>query len=492
MTDQSQIASSSSQPAGSDLLDMILGLPKPDWNERVDYTALGVGPAHESELIGIATDPTLLQAEMHSAESWAPVHAVRSLGELRSDRAVAPLLEALASGAMDDDWMAHEVPEALAAIGSPAVSPLLAFAGDRSRGFYARMVAVEGLGAIGGRRDADRQACIDGLTRILEGSGDEDPSFNAMVIGELVELDARDAAPVIRSAFEADRVDLMHMGDWEDVQIELGLLTDRITPRPPLGLWVRSSAIDAKPLPGWRDLGADAADALERVLGRPGRSWGPKSKRELEGFLFAVACAPDVVRPSDWIAALIEDGEPFEDEAHARAALDALITLYGIIQEGVNEPSFEEPESLFRDDLMANLQEDAEVGEWCRGFVIGHSWLEDLWDVSGELEALVEEELGPLMFALSFFASRSLAERYQQELSGGGKSLEQMAETVRECWGGALVDYATLGRSLLKAQMNATSGRLRPARAEPRPGRNDPCLCGSGRKYKRCCGQADG
>ena len=22
----------------------------------------------------------------------------------------------------------------------------------------------------------------------------------------------------------------------------------------------------------------------------------------------------------------------------------------------------------------------------------------------------------------------------------------------------------------------------------PRPGRNDPCPCGSGRKYKRCCG----
>lgn len=28
-----------------------------------------------------------------------------------------------------------------------------------------------------------------------------------------------------------------------------------------------------------------------------------------------------------------------------------------------------------------------------------------------------------------------------------------------------------------------------PARAaEPSPGRNDPCRCGSGRKYKRCCG----
>jgi hypothetical protein len=27
-----------------------------------------------------------------------------------------------------------------------------------------------------------------------------------------------------------------------------------------------------------------------------------------------------------------------------------------------------------------------------------------------------------------------------------------------------------------------------PVRAAPTPGRNDPCSCGSGRKYKRCCG----
>ncbi len=27
------------------------------------------------------------------------------------------------------------------------------------------------------------------------------------------------------------------------------------------------------------------------------------------------------------------------------------------------------------------------------------------------------------------------------------------------------------------------------AKAEKTPGRNDPCPCGSGRKYKKCCGK---
>lgn len=27
-------------------------------------------------------------------------------------------------------------------------------------------------------------------------------------------------------------------------------------------------------------------------------------------------------------------------------------------------------------------------------------------------------------------------------------------------------------------------------RSEPKVGRNDPCLCGSGKKFKKCCGES--
>jgi len=32
---------------------------------------------------------------------------------------------------------------------------------------------------------------------------------------------------------------------------------------------------------------------------------------------------------------------------------------------------------------------------------------------------------------------------------------------------------------------------VKPVRSEQHPKRNDPCPCGSGRKYKQCCGKAD-
>ncbi len=29
---------------------------------------------------------------------------------------------------------------------------------------------------------------------------------------------------------------------------------------------------------------------------------------------------------------------------------------------------------------------------------------------------------------------------------------------------------------------------VEPIKADAKPGRNDPCSCGSGKKYKKCCG----
>ena len=39
-------------------------------------------------------------------------------------------------------------------------------------------------------------------------------------------------------------------------------------------------------------------------------------------------------------------------------------------------------------------------------------------------------------------------------------------------------------------QVRQTSAvKAQPVRVEQKPGRNDPCPCGSGKKYKKCCGK---
>ncbi len=56
---------------------------------------------------------------------------------------------------------------------------------------------------------------------------------------------------------------------------------------------------------------------------------------------------------------------------------------------------------------------------------------------------------------------------------------------------GRLADGRTLGLSVAAghaAYADAVAGRVRPiVRPGSKLGRNDPCPCGSGKKYKRCC-----
>jgi hypothetical protein len=70
------------------------------------------------------------------------------------------------------------------------------------------------------------------LSQQLEKYTQQDANFNGMLVGCLVDLNAVEAAPVMEQAFAANQVDLMLQGDWEEVQIQLGLLTKRITPPP--------------------------------------------------------------------------------------------------------------------------------------------------------------------------------------------------------------------------------------------------------------------
>lgn len=38
-------------------------------------------------------------------------------------------------------------------------------------------------------------------------------------------------------------------------------------------------------------------------------------------------------------------------------------------------------------------------------------------------------------------------------------------------------------------QLVKKAEKVEPIKAGAAPGRNDPCPCGSGRKYKKCCGR---
>ena len=143
----------------------------------------------------------------------------------------------------------------------------------------------------------------------------------------------------------------------------------------------------------------------------------------------------------------------------------------------------------FQADIDAEFDEESSVSEWSRGFVLGHDWLSEVWEEY--LPESVDKEFGATVMALSFFSSRRLAEAFYAELdptvrTAPGKSLEQFAETIRGLFPEALSFYSHLGRTIFEALIQNPATGDSPA-SSAKIGRNDPCPCGSGKKYKKCC-----
>lgn len=221
------------------VLDTILALEPPTSHQWPDYGRL-LAPEHADDLIRIATDEGLLWSEMETPQSWAPVHAWRALGQLRSVTAIEPLI-GLLSAAEQDDWILSELPKVFAMIGPAAIGPLAEHLASPTHELFSRASAAESLTQIGTSHPESRSECVAPLVRVLEPFGDNDILLNAILIGCLMDLRAVEAAPVMEAAFRAGRVDLRHAGDWEDVQVELGLLPERLTPRAPLA-WFQEPA----------------------------------------------------------------------------------------------------------------------------------------------------------------------------------------------------------------------------------------------------------
>jgi len=229
--------------------------------------------------------------------------------------------------------------------------------------------------------------------------------------------------------------------------------------------------------------------ALRKFMDRPGHPEGTLSYREMQGFLFAVACAPEMVMPSDWLPRIFGGGDPpFDTRKEAEAVMGGLLALFNEFapRDGGGDARLPE-DCTFREDPLANLEPDAPVAQWCRGFRLGHRWLEESWDAC--LPEELEDHFANILAVLSFFASRKAAEAFASESEASGRTLESLATDFRKLFPRALASYSHVGQSLFKGSMEAGDEARGPAVATPGPGRNDPCPCGSGRKFKKCCGR---
>ncbi len=152
---------------------------------------------------------------------------------------------------------------------------------------------------------------------------------------------------------------------------------------------------------------ADIAD-LTRFLADPIRPDVALGFQELQGFLFAVACSPELVPPSAWLPAISDEEDlRFKDEVEAQQIMGLFVDLYN----GINDSVFERSEDLapgceFRTNIEDNFGEKVPISLWSRGFMIGHEWLAEVWDKY--LPEELDGEVGSTAMVLSFFSSEAI------------------------------------------------------------------------------------
>lgn len=222
---------------------------------------------------------------------------------------------------------------------------------------------------------------------------------------------------------------------------------------------------------------------LVTVLAAPERADESMSYPELAGFLFGVCCCPEMIPPSEWLPLVLGEGDPgYRDEIQAQQTLGDLMALYNAVNDGVFTGAPTLPLGCdWREPVTQNFEDDAPMCQWARGFAGAYDWLVEVWDDA--VVAEWENDMGAAMMTLSFFASRELAVAYQQETQVIEGTLEDAALAMREVFPEALEAFAGMGRSMA----DFTAAPPQPA-SSSKVGRNESCPCGSGKKYKKCCG----
>ena len=189
---------------------------------------------------------------------------------------------------------------------------------------------------------------------------------------------------------------------------------------------------------------------------------------ELDGFLTAIVSGPETVVPSRWLPTVWGDFEPTWrsiDEANKFVELTFRLMNFNAVVL-IEDPESFDPLFLERD---SNGRTVLVVDEWCEGFLRGVQLTGELWAAGGkEIDALMLPILG--FCEASNWAAHDLPERGATE-----QAQKAIAPSVR-----AIHGYWLKRRAPQKLQ-----GPMR--RSETPAGRNDPCPCGSGKKFKHCC-----
>jgi hypothetical protein len=207
------------------LLTLGSALKIADINEQI--AKLGFTQAHVPDLVRMSRDRALNTMDGEADAVWAPIHALIALANLDVSAHVAELVPLFD---VDSEWFGEDLPEILGKAGQPALEPLRQYIQDNTRWQYGRWNAGSAIEQVAQQHPELRDQAIQILSDVLAQATNNDPETNGFVLADLIHLNAVEALPIMRSAFEQDMVDESIAGDWGEVLKALGQKVDQNDP----------------------------------------------------------------------------------------------------------------------------------------------------------------------------------------------------------------------------------------------------------------------
>ena len=449
-------------PAYTPPVSDLFTLGRCDWQQWHDYSRFHFTADHVPELIRMATDWPLMDHD-DDEMIWAPVHAWRVLGLLATPEASQCLLYLLWNEQQDDFFVPEYLPDAAGRLGGSAVELLGPRIADPCLTDDERLLGVNALKSCGLYHPGLAESVVQILESILSNVCDDNIQVNSHIVVALVELGARQAIPAIEAAYERNCIDCALLGYIDDLENELSLK-------------------DKQPLVSEAEYDSQQEVMLAEFLSIAGST--ALSLSGIKGLMFAMANAPVAVPPDRWLTiALGSENPQFASEDQGRTIRSILFNLLKSTQKTILDGKEVLPEECCAKAI--NTPEFDNLKEWSQGYGQGSNLLMDVWTDVLKHPKLVEleESWSSCMILLNVWSNAdALIAKSEQ---GDGPDIEKMLEAMPA----VAREMAVMSHDVRSVWKSATYKSV-PVKVD-KVGRNDPCPCGSGKKYKKCCGRSE-
>jgi uncharacterized protein len=213
----------------------------------------------------------------------------------------------------------------------------------------------------------------------------------------------------------------------------------------------------------------DELDELDQFLMSDATGEDAMDISMLDGFLTALAVGPGTLPPTQWMPQ-VWGGEMSWQSRQQMERMTSLVFRHAndILFYLRDEPDTFEPLLYERDEDGRKVPV---IDEWCTGFVRGMALDEPGW------QSLMDTEEGEeMLYPILLYGTET-----------GWEELEKNPQiAAREDEFAAMLGDSVM--AIMEWWLPERKAKSTVRRDEPKVGRNDLCPCGSGLKFKKCCG----